>query len=511
MANPADALLNDGPSRFKPEVILSVLRKRRWMILGIAVAIPLLVGFVVSKQPKRYQAAATLVIDSSVPQYLGSSFRDVVDVGSDWWTAQETMQTELKVIASHSQAVGVAKMLCVKTVGRNKQIAMTRLMPSVNCNDPASVEQAAIAVDGLVQAEPLKDSRVVTLQSTSDDPELAALLANVWAQVYIEHNLSRRLSQSEGASEWLGDEYGNLTQQLNDSEHALIEFKQKNNVLAVGLEDQQNDLSSRHKKLADELNTVQVKLIELQAQRAQYAKLSSNDPLNDVTPGVSDTAMMIKLKELYAEQYAKLVELKGKYLEQHPAVIAQQARIDAIKADLQREAQLAAKSVEARYASLVMQEKDLTAALDNTTKQALQLEQRAIEYNRFKRNYDRLAKLSDQVGGRERETSLAGHLKTNNVRLLDAALVPTAAISPNVRAPSDRPSRSALMLGFGLAFLLEILDSTVKTQDDVENVVGLVVPRSGPVDPDATAAQREVAPPPALADFIRGGSRISTC
>ena len=40
--------------------------------------------------------------------------------------------------------------------------------------------------------------------------------------------------------------------------------------------------------------------------------------------------MMIKLKELYVEQYAKLVELKGKYLDQHPAVIAQQARVDAI-------------------------------------------------------------------------------------------------------------------------------------------------------------------------------------
>ncbi len=114
MANPADALLNDGPSRFKPEVILSVLRKRRWMILGIAVAIPLLVGFVVSKQPKRLPGGSDARDRLRVPQYLGSSFRDVVESAVDWWTAQETLQTELKVIASHSQAVGVAKTLCVQ-------------------------------------------------------------------------------------------------------------------------------------------------------------------------------------------------------------------------------------------------------------------------------------------------------------------------------------------------------------------------------------------------------------
>ena len=104
-----------------------------------------------------------------------------------------------------------------------------------------------------------------------------------------------------------------------------------------------------------------------------------------------------------------------------------------------------------------------------STREALQLEQRAIEYNRLKRNYDRLAKLSEQVGGRERETSLAGHLKTNNVRLLDAALVPTAAIAPE-RAARGRHRRSPWRCcsRFGLAFLLEMLDSTVKAQDDIE-------------------------------------------
>jgi polysaccharide biosynthesis transport protein len=506
MRNSADTLSNDGSTTFSPDMVVSALRKRKWMILGIAVAVPLLVGFVVSKQPRLYQAKATLVIDPSVPQYLGSNFRDVVDVGSDWWTSQETMQTELRVLASHSQAVGVAKALCAKTLGRGAQTAMSRLLPATRCDDAASVEAAALSIQGLVQAEPVKDSRVVMLAATSNDAELAALIANTDAQVYIEHNLEHRLSQSEGASEWLGDEYGNLTQQLNEAEHALIEFKRQNNVLAVGLEDQQNDLSSRHKKLADELNNVQVKLIELSAQRAQYAKLSSNDPLNDVTPGVSDTPLMMKLKELYGEQYAKLVELKGKYLDQHPAVIAQQARVEAIKADLKREAELAGKNVEARYSSLVKQEKDLTVALDNTTKSALQLEQRAIEYNRFKRNYDRLAKLSDQVGGRERETSLAGHLKTNNARVLDAALVPSAAISPNVGHAAGIAFALSLLLGIGLAFLLETLDSTVKSQEDVEKIQGLPFLGLVPSIPTGDTSF-EVPPPPALSDIIREGSK----
>src|SRR5262245_30212389 len=78
--------------------VAAVLRKRAWLILGVAVAVPLLVGLVVARQPKVYRASASLVIDSTVPQYLGASFKDVVEFQDAWWSAQETLQTELRVI-----------------------------------------------------------------------------------------------------------------------------------------------------------------------------------------------------------------------------------------------------------------------------------------------------------------------------------------------------------------------------------------------------------------------------
>src|SRR5262245_52356016 len=86
---------------------LRVVRKRKWMIASIALAVPLLTGLVVSKEPKVYETSATLVIEASVPQYLGQNFRDVVDVEAGWWSGQEMMATELRVLRSHSLAVAV--------------------------------------------------------------------------------------------------------------------------------------------------------------------------------------------------------------------------------------------------------------------------------------------------------------------------------------------------------------------------------------------------------------------
>jgi polysaccharide biosynthesis transport protein len=461
------------PAGLKLGDLLAIWRKRKWMILAIVTAIPMLVAFVVSKQPKVYEASASVVIDSFVPQYLGQQFKDVVEIESNWWTAQEMLQTELKVLKSYSQAVAVAKALCDKKVGNETTPALKHFLPDATCTNPDEFGRAAPMLQGSLSVLPMKDSRVVILTSRNNNPQMAALIANVFAQVYAERNLERRIAQSEGAATWLGDEYGDLTVQLNSAERALIDFKQKNGVVAVHIEDQQNDLAMRRKKLSEELNIAQVKLISLKALREQYKELRGDDPMSELTPGVVDSPVVVKLKELYVDQYSKLVELRGKYLEKHPTVLAQEARLATIKTDLQREASLAQKNIDAQFAALGRQEKDLKAAIDTATREALQLESRAIEYNRLKRNFDRLSKLSEQVGGRERETSLAGHLRTNNVRILDAALVPSGHISPNLFTSVAGSVAIAFVLALGLAFLLELLDSSVKTQDDIEKTIGV--------------------------------------
>ena len=512
MADPLDQLDDSAPS-IDIGRIVSVLRKRLWMILAIGVAIPALVGLYVSKQPKIYEATMTLEISASAPQYLGQNFKDAVEISGDWWSQQETLQTELQRLHSHTLAVAVAQALCKKTITIDgKQMTGLQAATGTTTCDPASYEASAPMLMGLLLV-PVKDSRIVMMSVQHTIPAVAALIVNTTAQVYVQRNLERRQTESEGAAMWLGDEYGDLNTQLNDAEHALIDFKKKNNVVAVAMEDQQNDLSSMRRKLADELGSVQVKLIAIKAQRSQYEKLKSNDPLTDVSPGIADSPVMLKMKEMYVDQYAKLLELKGKYLEKHPAVIAQDARVQAIREDMMREAGLAAKNVEAQYETMGKQEHDLRSALDSSTQNALVLEQKAIEYNKLKRQLDHLVKISEQVGGREREQALAGHLKTNNVSVVDPALVPEGAIAPNVPRSVGVAAAVALLLGLGLAFALEFLDSTVKTQEDVERAVGAaflgLIPSIVDGAEDRTSPRHEatVAPPPALAAVVKAGSK----
>ena len=74
---------------------------------------------------------------------------------------------------------------------------------------------------------------------------------------------------------------------------------------------------------------------------------------------------------------------------------------------------------------------------------------------------------------RLKETDLSSLLKTNNIHLLDAAIVPDSPIKPNLRVNLMLGTFLGLLAGLGLAFAAEWLDSSFKGQEDVERVLGL--------------------------------------
>lgn len=86
------------------------------------------------------------------------------------------------------------------------------------------------------------------------------------------------------------------------------------------------------------------------------------------------------------------------------------------------------------------------------------------------------------------KTELSGQLKGNNVRVIDSALVPEYPIKPKKMAALMLGFIGGLALGVGLAFLIEMLDQSVRTQEDVENKLGLPFIGQIPLSADASGA-----------------------
>ena len=65
--------------------------------------------------------------------------------------------------------------------------------------------------------------------------------------------------------------------------------------------------------------------------------------------------------------------------------------------------------------------------------------------------------------------------KVDNVQLLDEALESTSPANPNPKLNMAIAFFIGLMVSMGIAFLLEYLDNTVKSQEDIEKLTGIPV------------------------------------
>ena len=111
--------------------------------------------------------------------------------------------------------------------------------------------------------------------------------------------------------------------------------------------------------------------------------------------------------------------------------------------------------------------------MDKQKSDALALKDAAVEYAILARQADTNKQLYDSVLGRYKEISVTGEIPASNVSILDRAEIPTRPSKPNKRLNLMLGALLGLMGGLGLALLLEHLNNTLRTPEEVERYLGL--------------------------------------
>jgi len=103
------------------------------------------------------------------------------------------------------------------------------------------------------------------------------------------------------------------------------------------------------------------------------------------------------------------------------------------------------------------------------------LNEKESQYQNLQREVEANQQLYDSVVKRLKETGVAGGLENSNVRIIEEATPPSAPIRPLKARNLAMSLVAGLVLAIAVAVALEYLDTTVKTPDDVERYLGLVV------------------------------------
>ena len=349
--------------------------------------------------------------------------------------------------------------------------------PTTTSSDRAVLERGAA---GIVLARrtvtPVAGSRLVDVSYSDPSPVRAQRIAAAYAEAFISSNLDKRFEANSYAKTFLEDQLKQLKLRLEQSERGALEFAEREQIVVVTEKASiaENNLAAANAALGT-LVAERIKNEELWTQ-VEAAKGINLPQL--LTNSVID-GLRARRNALVTEYEEKLETFKPGY----PAMVQIKNKIAEIDRQLAAEVQTIKASFKAAYESSLNQEGEMRKRIDTLKEEVLDLQKRSIQYNILKREADTNRSLYDGLLQRYKEVDVAGGVGANNVFVVDKAEVPGAPSSPQLSQALLLSLGLGLGAGVAAAFVLERLDDTVKTADEIGRLSGLPTSASFPRSP----------------------------
>jgi succinoglycan biosynthesis transport protein ExoP len=451
--------------------VLSVFKgvRKHWAIVVACFVLGGGGSLLYSKTLQRiYEASSLVEINPRAVQPLGDAQNGILDLGAGlYWDSITYYQTQYKIITSLPVMRVAVEALSLQT---DYDFLGLKQPPQ----PPPTTEQVATLLADRVVVEPIKSSRLLYIRVSDSDPKRAKRICDAVAAAYVEQNLQAALNSSADAVVWLEGQMEHIKGTLEHDENALYDFKQKNNLPSISINDTSNMLRFEMQEFDAALTRTRTRKAELVARHLELAKITTDNPDAIPSSELLSNAYLQGLRSLYRgalqQRSALLAQGKG---ENHPLVKEATDRLEEAKSAMLAEVTNIEAAVARDLAVIERQESAEAALFEDSRRRAVDLNMKEIEYHRLDRTREENEKLYSLLLTRTKDTDLARMVHTNNIRVVETAAVPGAPVRPRVSLNVTLGLVSGFLLGFALAWLREQLDSSIKTPDDVEHRLGV--------------------------------------
>ena len=432
---------------------LRVVRKRLWVILLTMLAVYGCAMVYTQLQPRIYETRATVEVVQKTT--IGGLFEGALLQQGD------AMATAAKVIRSTRVMSKVVDLLQTKGAlprveGDARQLQIAKLQSAVN----------AVQVDR---------ATILAINVRLDDPELARLIANKVAQVYCSENLSADMEQERATRLHLEEQVRQVNMVLMQAERDLEDFKQTHNLA---------ELSPQERVSVDALVELEAEYRQASALRAENEMAlqkmqTAFDPAAletmDIQQLLDDQSVRASYDNLVRANL-RMTALLEDYTPRHPAVLEAEEQVAAARQQLASAIRpaLAARIETLRKEGTRLREREqlLGAKLGRAQgREMSNLPETRLELARLQRLVDVNNKLYVTFTQRLEEMRIVESAKIGGMRILDEA---PAAVQIYPRPGSNAMGGLiiGLVLGLAFAFVIESMDTSIGTIEDVEAYIG---------------------------------------
>lgn len=465
----------DGADTLDLKSYWRIIQRRKLGILGLAAFITLLVIVVVYMMTPVYSSSASLLVEQNKSK-LASMDAVYGGSGSD----QTYYQTQVEMLKSRALMEAVVDRLKLTTHplfnAPVKPSMLDGLLSGLGVSAKSAVRDekqlrkgVAAALAGMVTIEPSRTSQLIKISVLSTDKDLAAALANSVADTYIELDLEERYKMTQKATSWMNVRLVNLKDNLDKSERALQLYREQHNIIDTkGLE-----MGGATSQLGASLgNLTSARLARAQAQtNLEQVRRAKGSEIS--LPIVQRNPLVASLMGAVSEHERKVSELSNRYGSQHPKLLQAQAELKQAKENLRLQVADVVSGFEREYEMTRSNENALAGAVAEA-KQAIQGSNRKeYELTALEREVKTNRELYDMFMGQLKGTTAVSDMQTVVARVVDPAIVNEVPVKPNKRIVIGSAFVLSLLLGVAIAFMLEHLDTSVRSAEDAERKLGL--------------------------------------
>lgn len=452
---------------------LRVILRRKWVVIIFFCTVMVFTATFTFLKTPIYQAQCKVRIYKDTPKV--AQFEDVLPLKS--YAEEAFMKSEVEVLRSRLLARQVVKRLHLdfhpEFTGASSTPSIWNLFGLLKKGPRNKETKKEDDTDTVISAlldrvsvTPIRETQLVIIKADAKDRSLSALMANTLAEEYVRYNLESKIFIGTSASEELAKQLQGLKERLEESEKRLYEYAKEHEMMALG--ETESLLAKKIEELNKELSKTSSERIKAESLYIQSVSLNPG-----YLPAILDSQVIMDLEKKYAEAHSDYMKELQRVQPEHPQAKQLKAKLDAVVKVLENEKQKIADSIKEEYVEAVEREKGFRRQMEDLLAQKERLEDKLVKYKILKRDVDTNNQLYDALLQRMKEITIASEIKAPNVTIVDRAVVPDRPYKPRKKFNLMLGAITGLSFGLGLAFFMEYLDTSVKSQEDIERRIGI--------------------------------------
>jgi len=440
----------------------ATLWRKKWQVLRPTILVAVLALIAVQLVTARYASESRVFIEGRDNVYLRpDADRDASTTTVD----EEAVTSQAQIILSRDLAREVISQLKLNErpefdpalTGVSPIKAVLGLLGIVK--DPLSMtpeERVLTAYYDRLTVTPVEKSRIINIDFLSEDPALAARVANAIADAYLVRQREAKQEQAQSAGQRLAGQIDSMRQKVEDAEAKAEDFRAKSNLLMGA-----NNTTLSTQQLS-EVNT------QLAAARAQKADAEAKAKLiRDMlrsgqsieSTDILNSELIRRLAEQRVTLRAQLAEQSSTLLDNHPRIKELKAQIEDLDNQLRAAAEAAARSLESDAKLAAARMDSQIAILDQLKNQAAGTNDKDVQLRGLERDAKSQRDLLESYMAKYRE---ATSRDTLNSTPADARVISRATVSNIPAYPKKLPTVliatfATLILSSGWLMTREIL------------------------------------------------------